>query len=83
MTLFYLQTYGWAQLLKYSKEFDDKMLKDWQDELANLLTFVCSTLATSKLRLITTIDWLVLRCRHRFCCSIASHVTRRHWAAHR
>lgn len=34
------QSAEWYEILKRSREYDSKMVKDWQDELANLLTFV-------------------------------------------
>lgn len=40
------QSTEWSGILSRSREYDSKMVKYWQDELANLLTFVCIVLSS-------------------------------------
>lgn len=41
---------GWETLLDAMDGYDDKMLDDWKEELANLLTFVRDESSTLSLR---------------------------------
>lgn len=79
-TAYLLQrTDEWETLLNFMDVHDSKMLNDWKDELANLLTFVRGFSYLSYTYTNLSIDRSVLRSCYRICRRLDPPATRRHW----